>query len=108
MSTDDSSSNALAAAEPDAHPFLHTQDPSALSESLLPVLTQAWPAACLDMARAAETVPPRPPDANAQMSGVCLPLLRHDEVVQCPSCKRMLLREAMEKHKARAPPNPAE
>ena len=55
------------------------------------------------MAKAAEDAPKRPPDANALVSGMQLPLLRHDEVVQCSICKRMLLREALDKHKARGP-----
>ena len=98
MSTDE-----VAKAEAEAHPFLATQDPNALSNSLLPILTKDWPAACLDMAKAAEDAPKRPPDANALVSGMQLPLLRHDEVVQCSICKRMLLREALDKHKARGP-----
>jgi hypothetical protein len=81
------------------HPFLMTQNPSALSDSLLPILTKDWPAACVEMAKAAEAAPPRQPDANSLVSGMQLPLLRHDEVVQCSNCKRMLLREALEKHK---------
>lgn len=90
-------------AERAAHPYLSsTQDPEALTGLLLPVLTKPWPAACLAAAKAAEAAPPRSLDASA--SGQTLPLLRQDEVVdslvQCPSCKRMLLRDAFQKHKA--------
>lgn len=91
-------------ADQQPHPFLVTQDPNALQNELLPILTQDWPAACVEAAKAAEAAPPKPPDATALVSGMQLPLLRNDEVVQCPSCKRMLLREAMEKHKARRGP----
>ena len=80
-----------------AHPFLTcTQDPCALSDTLLPVLTETWPVNCLDMAKAAAAPPVVILDAA--LSGTQLPLLQHEDVVQCSSCKRMLLHEAHGRH----------
>jgi hypothetical protein len=87
---------AIKAAE-DAVPALltATDDPNAL----LPVLSQPWSTKCMEQAKAAESARPQPERADAAMSGVQLPLLRQEDVVQCSSCKRMLLRAAMDKHK---------
>ena len=76
------------------------QDEQSLSDKLLPLLTKPWSAAATEMAKKAESAPARPSNVDALMSGVELPLLRQEDVVQCELCKRMLLREAMEKHMA--------
>ena len=90
-----------AADETATHPFLASlQDPCALSDTFLPLLTGTWPANCLNMAKAAEEAALfQIPDAAAVESAVQLPLLQHQDIVQCASCKRMLLREALERHR---------
>ena len=94
---------AVAAAERAAPAFLASaQDPSALSDVLLPVLTQPWSARSLELARKAENAPAQNAHAEKLMSGVQLPLMDEMDVIQCDNCKRMLLRESMDKHKVRA------
>ena len=91
---------AVAAAERAAPAFLAAaQDASALSDVLLPVLTQPWSARSLEMARKAENAPAQNAQADTLMSGVQLPLHSDMDVIQCDNCKRMLLRESMDKHK---------
>ena len=88
---------AVAAAEKDAPALVATaKDVS----SLLPVLSPPWPASCDGLAKAAEASRPQPSRADAELAGMPLPLLQQEEVVQCPSCKRIILRAIFDKHKA--------
>ena len=87
------SSDQLSAAERSIPPFLITQNPDALADKLLPTLQEPWPAGTEEaLARRAKNT------AQTIMNGTQLPLLQSPQVVQCPTCHRVLLRDVFEAH----------
>ena len=98
----------LAAATRAVPPFLLTQDPDALADTLLPVLTKPWPAACEALVRKAGAGPMGPDLDHGLMGGTQLPLLSAPQLVQCAQCFRMVLRDVFEAHRSTCDSLPVE
>ncbi|KAL1504623.1 hypothetical protein AB1Y20_008406 [Prymnesium parvum] len=82
-------------------PLLQTTDLSALTNKLLPILSKPWPEACekalLSESEKASIFGSR---ATLSMRSPFLPLLQQEQLVSCQNCRRIILVDCFEEHKA--------